>query len=90
MSKPYPDTAARQYPPGKKPDRRIIEKCSERGAWYAGMIGQTITVHYFASFGAWDTQGRWLWYYDLSGPVGETEQSNQPEIKTNWFKNIFK
>lgn len=86
MSHPYPDHAARQYPPGEKPDRRRITKCSEPGAWYANMVGEIISVHYFASFGAWDTQGRWLWYYDLSGPVGESEQ---PE-KTNWLKKILK
>lgn len=82
MSKPYPNSAARQYPPGEKPDRRRIEKCSEPNAWYKGMIGQTITVHYFCSFGAWDIQGRWLWYYDLSGPVEENEA--QP------IKRLFK
>jgi hypothetical protein len=90
MNKPYPDNAARQYPPGKKPDRRRITKCSEPGAWYAGMIGQIITVHYFCSFGAWDTQGRWLWYYDLSGPVGERRTDEPVKQKTNWFKKMFK
>lgn len=69
MSKPYPDYAARQYPPGEKSDRRRITKCSDPGAWYASMVGQIITVHYFCSFGAWDAQGRWLWYYDLSQPI---------------------
>lgn len=83
MSKPYPDSAARNYPPGENPDRRRITRCSDPEAWYAGMVGQTITVHYFCTFGAWDTQGRWLWYYDLSEPVNETE-------KKNWFKKIFK
>jgi hypothetical protein len=87
MSNPYPPYAARQYPPGKKPDRRRIEKCSEPNAWYAGMIGQTITAHYFCSFGAWDTQGRWLLYYDLSGPVDEKHKQDN---KTNFFKIIFK
>jgi hypothetical protein len=89
MSKPYPATAARQYPPGEKPDRRRIEKCSERGAWYANMIGQIVTVHYFASFGAWDIKGRWLWYYDLSEPVNEP-MSKRIENKISWLKKIFK
>lgn len=89
MNKPYPDTAARQYPPGKKPDWRRIVKCSERGAWYAGMVGETITVHYFCSFGAWDTQGRWLWYYDLSEPVDEPI-SKRIENKISWIKKLFK
>lgn len=90
MSKPYPESLARHYPPGAVPDKRRIKKCSEPGAWYANMIGQIITVHYFATFGAWDTQGRWLWYYDLSEPVNGAEQNKQPETKTNWFKKLFK
>jgi hypothetical protein len=83
MNNPYPASAARQYPPGEKPDRRRIEKCSESGAWYAAMIGQTTTVHYFASFGAWDTKGRWLWYYDLSELVIEATPVKR---KINWLK----
>jgi len=91
MSTPYPAYAARQYPPGEKPDQRRIEKCSEPDTWYAGMIGQTIEVHYFASFGAWDTQGRWLWYYDLSGPINEKLNDSLNENKMySFFKNIFK
>lgn len=66
---PYPEHLARGYPPGVTPDRRRIEKCSDPKLWYANKIGQVITVHYFATFGAWDTEGRWLWYYDLSAPV---------------------
>lgn len=88
MSKPYPDYAAYQYPPGEKPDRRRITKCSEKGAWYAGMVGQTITVHYFCSFGAWDTKGRWLWYYDLGEPVDEVPAEENK--KRNIFKRLFK
>jgi hypothetical protein len=91
MSHPYSDYAAHQYLPGTKPDRRRIEKCSDPNAWYAGMIGQTITVHYFCSFGAWDTQGRWLWYYDLSGPVGSKLNEILNENKmSNFFKSLFK
>jgi hypothetical protein len=88
---PYPEYAARQYPPGKVPENRKIISCSESNLWYAGFIGKTITVYYFASFGAWDIQGRWLWYYDLSGPVKSTESSDTtaPE-KTSWFKKLFK
>lgn len=86
MSLPYPDSAARQYPPGKTPDRRRITKCSDPTAWYAGMIGQIITVHYFCSFGAWDINSRWLWYYDLSEPVNEMDSNN----KSSWIKKLFK
>jgi hypothetical protein len=92
MSLPYPADLARSYPPGTTPDRRRITKCSDTKAWYAGMVGQIITVHYFATFGAWDTNGRWLWYYDLSGPIDErsVETNKQPEVKTNWLKKLFK
>ncbi len=90
MSTPYPASAARNYPPGKNPDRRRIEKCSDPKAWYKNMIGQTITVHYFCSFGAWDIQGRWLWYYDLSEPVNKIKPEVKPKNKTNWFKKLFK
>lgn len=69
MSLPYPEAMAQHYPRGTTPERRRIEKCSDPKAWYANMIGQIITVHYFCTFGAWDTQGRWLGYYDLSAPV---------------------
>jgi hypothetical protein len=69
MSKPYPQYAAHQYPPGKKADRRKIIKCSNPTAWYADMVGVKITVHYFCTFGCWDTEGRWVDYYDLSGPL---------------------
>jgi len=89
MIQPYPDYAAHQYSPGKKPDRRRITKCSEPGAWYAKMIGQVITVHYFCSFGAWDTQGRWLWYYDLSEPINLNDILNENKM-SNFFKSLFK
>jgi hypothetical protein len=68
-SLPYPENLARSYPPGTKPDRRRITKCSDTKAWYAGMVGQIITVHYFCTFGCWDIEGRWVDYYDLSQPV---------------------
>lgn len=66
---PFPDYAARQYPPGKNANFRRIERCSVPGAWYSGMIGQIISVHYFATFGAWDIEGRWIDYYDLGPPL---------------------
>lgn len=90
MSLPYPEYLTRGYPRGTTPDRRMIKKCSDPKAWYKNMIGQIITVHYFATFGAWDTQGRWLWYYDLSEPVEETASNEQPEKKTSFFKKLFK
>lgn len=68
-SLPYPEHLARGYPPGVTPERRRIEGCSDPEAWYADKVGQVITVHYFVTFGCWDTEGRWLHYYDLSQPV---------------------
>lgn len=92
MSKklPYPESAARQYPPGKIPQNRKIISCSEPNMWYTGFIGRTITVYYFASFGAWDIQGRWLWYYDLSAPIAENSKPAEPGKKQNWLKKLFK
>jgi hypothetical protein len=76
MSKrlPYPEHLASGYPRGIVPDRRRITKCSEQGAWYANKVGKIITVHHFATFGAYDTKGRWLWYYDLSAPIVSIKQ----------------
>lgn len=73
MSKklPYPEHLKTGYPRGTIPDKRRIIKCSDQTMWYAGMIGEVITVHHFATFGAWDTKGRWLYYYDLSLPVDD-------------------
>lgn len=92
MIKPYPDYAAHQWPNGKKPDRRRIKKCSNPKAWYAGMVDKVITVHYFCTFGCWDTEGRWLDYYDLSEPLNESNviSNDNPENKKSWFKKLFK
>ena len=91
---PYPESAARQWPRGKVPDRRKIISCSDSKLWYMGMVGEIITVHYFVTFGAWDTKGRWLWYYDLSGPVDRVtqapEKDNPLPKKENWLKKLFK
>jgi len=86
MSKPYPAYAARQWPRGEKADWRRIKKCSDPKAWYANMIGQTITVHYFCTFGRWDTEGRWLYFYDLSEPINEPFKQKAK----NLFKRILK
>lgn len=66
---PYPDYAAHGWPQGRKAEKRRIVRCSDQKAWYANMIGQTITVHYFVTFGCWDKEGRYLDYYDLSQPI---------------------
>jgi hypothetical protein len=88
MSAPYPEYAAKQYPPGKEPDRRRIDKCSDPKAWYANMVGQTVTIHYFATFGAWDIEGRWVDYYDLSAPLDEPIPVKQKV--TSLFNKLFK
>jgi hypothetical protein len=71
MSKklPYPEQIAKGYSYGTIPDRRRIKSCSNPNAWYCNKVGKVITVHYFATFGCWDTNGRWLDYYDLSKPL---------------------
>lgn len=87
MSKklPYPPEMSNRYPPGVNPERRRIKSCSERGAWYKNKVGDIVTVHYFASFGAYDTEGRWLWYYDLSAPITDETQEKPKSL----FKRIF-
>ena len=64
---PYPEGMEKSFPPGATPEKRKIIRRSQPNAWY--MIGDIITVHYFGSFGCWDTQGRWIDYYDLSSPI---------------------
>lgn len=66
---PYPQHLTRGYPPGTIPSQRRILKCSRPGEWYENKIGEVITVHYFATFGVWDTEGRNISYYDLSRPI---------------------
>ena len=83
---PYPEHLKRGYPPGVTPDRRKIIKCSDPDLWYADMIGKTITVHYFSTFGAWDTNGRWLWFNDLSLPVTSVRE---PVKKKSFFNKLF-
>lgn len=51
--------------------RHIIEKCSNPDAWYAGMVGKMVSVHYFSTFGAWTPEGKWIAYYDLSTEIGK-------------------
>lgn len=66
----YPESAGRNYPPGKTPHKRKIIRCSRpETAWYAGLIGQVVDVHYFVTFGAWTTDGKYIDYYDLSMPI---------------------
>lgn len=64
---PYPDYCAHSGLPGHIITKRKIEKCSTPGEWYENMVGQIIRVHFFSTFGAWTTDGKWLHYYDL-GP----------------------
>lgn len=84
---PYPESAGIHYPPGKTPDRRRIEKCSDRSAWYKNKVGEIITVHYFVAYGAWDMEGRWLWYYDLSAPI--TNENSVSQKTKSFFKKLF-
>jgi len=56
----------RAYPPGIEPRKMKIIRCSRPGEWYEKMIGKIITVHHFATFGCWDTDGKWIDYYDVT------------------------
>jgi len=44
-------------------ERKII-KCSG-DYWYKDMVGQTVKIKRYGSFGAWDEQNRWYNFYDL-------------------------
>lgn len=56
------------YPPGIEITKRKIIRCSG-DYWYKNLIGQNILVHHFATFGVWDLEGRWISFYDVSGPI---------------------
>lgn len=47
----------------------MVLRCSWRGENYDRLIGKVIQIHYFSTFGAWDKNGRWFYYYDLSIPI---------------------
>lgn len=44
---------------------RTIIKCSNPEWWYNDMVGKKITVKTYGTFGCWDKQGRWVYFYDL-------------------------
>lgn len=68
-SYPYPEHLHNQLG-GKHLTKRKILRCSLQGnRWYENMVGQTIDLHVFGSFGAWDKKGRWISFYDISAPI---------------------
>lgn len=85
---PYPAHLQKMYPRGMTPEKRRIKQCSDPKYWYAKQVGKVITVHYFATFGAWDTEGRWVFYYDLSEPIGNEFSPAEPS-KKSFFKRLF-
>lgn len=60
--------AERAFPYGKQARKMIINRASRADAWYKDMIGQAIEIHHFGSYGAWDTKGRWVDYWDVGYP----------------------
>jgi len=56
----------RRYSPGIEPRKVKIIRCSRPGEWYEKMVGKIISVHYFATFGCFDTEGKWIDYYDVT------------------------
>lgn len=52
---------------GLKPnwEKRVIAKCSG-DYWYKDMVGQTVRIKHYGTFGVWDDQNRWYYFYDLS------------------------
>lgn len=52
---------------GNKPIEATIIRCSgfPDCQWYKDLVGQTITVNYYGSFGVFNMTNQWLYYYDL-------------------------
>lgn len=73
----------RSCPQWAKPEYRRIDKCSDQTKWYASEVGKVMLIHYFCTFGAYDTNGRFLWYYDLSAPKRLPEW--RVKHKKDWF-----
>lgn len=69
MSETAFEWAARNYPPGLTPHKRKIIKCSDPKHWYANKVGETMMIHYFVTFGAYTTDKKWIYYWDLSAPI---------------------
>lgn len=55
----------------KMPTKKYkIKSCNATDDWYRNMIGETIEVAMYGTFGAWDNNDRWLAHYDLE-PIYE-------------------
>lgn len=76
---------SKSFPYGDKWEKRKVVRVTMDNAWYN--IGDIITVKFFATFGCYDIEDRWVNYYDLSLPI-EDYQRNEP--KKSFFKRIFK
>lgn len=72
------------YPYGDKWERRkVMRVYNKQKAWYK--VGDVLKVKYFATFGCYDINDRWIDYYDLGLPL-------MPWYKKcfYWFVNLFK
>lgn len=56
---------SKSYKYGDEPVVMRIRSCTDPNEWYADMVGQNITVKYYASYGAYDMKDRWMYYFDL-------------------------
>lgn len=83
------DWLAKVFPFGDKWERRRVIKLGDPNAWYK--VGDIITVKYFATFGAYDINDRWVGYYDLSLPiVREISEKEKKELITNELTRVNK
>lgn len=69
----YDDTAYQIYHEMVHPFWNVLKEAKivscksgrESCQWYKDMIGETIKIKHFGTFGVWDDQRRWLDFYDL-------------------------
>ncbi len=54
------------YPGMRQTSTRTILKCSNENYDYKDLVGTKVTIHKYGTFGCWDDNGRWYYFYDLS------------------------
>jgi len=49
----------------KRTMKVVIIKCGNNKYWYKNMIGEELTIDVYGTYGAWDTDGRWVDFWDV-------------------------
>lgn len=60
---------AKRNVPHVRPSKRKILKCSKPEYWYANLVGSEVEVTIYGSYGGWDSEGRWMCFYDLGEEI---------------------